>query len=75
MSCCTTQSRDWTNTRKRQTVERGNMSEIVDKKAQVFDLLRRKEDIAEQSRTIDAEINRIVGEINQLEKMVVEEPT
>lgn len=75
MCSCTTQSRDWTNTRNRQTVERGNMSEIVDKKAQVFDLLRRKEDIAAQSRSLDAEINQLVDEINKLEKMVVEEPT
>lgn len=51
------------------------MDEIIQKKAQVFDLLRRKEDIAAQSRSLDAEINRIVGEINQLEKMDVEEPT
>lgn len=51
------------------------MSEIVDKKAQVFDLLRRKEDIAAQSRSLDAEINQLVDEINKLEKMVVEEPT
>jgi len=51
------------------------MSGIIQKKAQVFDLLRRKEDIAAQSRNLDAEINQLVGEINQLEKMDVEEPT
>jgi len=49
--------------------------EIIEKKAQVFDLLRKKEDIVAQSRRLDTEINQLVGEINQLEKMDVEEPT
>ena len=66
MSSCTGQSRDWMSTRKRQTVERNHM-EIIEKKAQVFDLLRTKETLLAQAQEITDQINQLAVEIKKME--------
>jgi len=43
------------------------MSEIIEKKAQVFDLLKRRELLVGEVKGIEAEVNRLATEIAELE--------
>ncbi len=43
------------------------MSGIIQKKAQVFDLLKRRELLVGEVKGIEAEVNRLVAEIAELE--------